>query len=147
VSKSSASSLVCTCTFVSLWHFWPNFSSSTICDNLNKLWCIQLNVLLTHPPFLRIRMHIRLPRSVFRKLLLTKVMKCSRPRFANWYFVAHKYLLCPKPVAARTKVWVWGRSLPGIADSNPAGGIDVYLLWVLSSRVLGVGLITRPEGS
>jgi hypothetical protein len=27
--------------------------------------------------------------------------------------------------------WVCGRSLAGIAGSNPAGGIDVCLLWVL----------------
>jgi hypothetical protein len=35
------------------------------------------------------------------------------------------------PVAARSKVWVCGRSLTGIVGSNPAGDIDVCLLWVL----------------
>jgi hypothetical protein len=30
-------------------------------------------------------------------------------------------------VATRTKVWVCGRSLAGIASSNPAGGMDVCL--------------------
>jgi hypothetical protein len=35
------------------------------------------------------------------------------------------------PVAARSKAWVFGRSLAGIAGSNPAGGMDVCLLWVL----------------
>ena len=34
-------------------------------------------------------------------------------------------------VAARSKAWNCGRSLAGITDSNPAGGIDVCLLWVL----------------
>jgi hypothetical protein len=32
------------------------------------------------------------------------------------------------PVAARSKAWVWGRSLAGIAGSNPAEGVDVCLL-------------------
>jgi hypothetical protein len=35
------------------------------------------------------------------------------------------------PVAARSKAWVCGRSLDGIAGSDPAGGMDVCLLWVL----------------
>ena len=37
----------------------------------------------------------------------------------------------PIPVAVRSKAWVCGRSLTGIAGSNPDGGMDVYLLWVL----------------
>ena len=28
-------------------------------------------------------------------------------------------------VAARSKAWLWGRSLAGIAGSNPAEGMDV----------------------
>jgi hypothetical protein len=35
------------------------------------------------------------------------------------------------PVAARSQTWVCGRSLAGIVGSNPAGGMDVCLLWVL----------------
>ena len=35
------------------------------------------------------------------------------------------------PVAARSKAWVCGRSLAGIMGLNPAGGMDVCLLWVL----------------
>jgi hypothetical protein len=31
-------------------------------------------------------------------------------------------VLQPIPVAARSKTWVCGRSLAGIAGSNPAGG-------------------------
>jgi hypothetical protein len=34
-------------------------------------------------------------------------------------------------VVARSKAWVCGRSLAGIVGSNPAGGMDVCLLWVL----------------
>ena len=35
------------------------------------------------------------------------------------------------PEAALSKAWVYGRSLAGIACSNPAGGMDVSVLWVL----------------
>jgi hypothetical protein len=34
-------------------------------------------------------------------------------------------------VAVRSTAWVCGRSLTGIVGSNPAGGMDVCLLWVL----------------
>jgi hypothetical protein len=33
-------------------------------------------------------------------------------------------------VAARSKTWVCGRSLAEIEGSNPAGGVDVCLLWM-----------------
>ena len=35
--------------------------------------------------------------------------------------------LKPIPVVARSKAWVYGRSLAGIAGSNPAGNMDVSL--------------------
>jgi len=35
------------------------------------------------------------------------------------------------PVATQSKAWVYGRSLAGIAGSNPAGDIDIPLLKVL----------------
>jgi len=54
----------------------------------------------------------------------------------------------PIPVAVRPKAWVCGRSLAGIAGSNPAGGMNVsFECCVLSGRGLCVGLITRPEES
>ena len=34
-------------------------------------------------------------------------------------------------VAAHSKAWVCGRSLPGTARTNPAGGRNVCLLWIL----------------
>jgi hypothetical protein len=37
-------------------------------------------------------------------------------------------------VAVRSKTWVFGRSLAGIVGSNPAGGMDVCLLWVVCVR-------------
>jgi hypothetical protein len=49
-------------------------------------------------------------------------------------------------MAARSKAWVCGRSLAGIAGSNPAGGMHVCREYcVLSGRGLCYGLITRPE--
>jgi len=51
-------------------------------------------------------------------------------------------------VTARSQAWVCGRSLAGIAGSNPPGGVDVCCeCCVLSGRGLYVGLITRPEES
>jgi hypothetical protein len=51
-------------------------------------------------------------------------------------------------VAVRSKAWVYGRSLAGIAGSNPAGSMSVCCeCCVLSGRGLCVGLITRPEES
>jgi hypothetical protein len=43
------------------------------------------------------------------------------------------HLVDPKPISvtARSKVWVCGRALAEIAGSNPAGVMDVCLLWVL----------------
>jgi hypothetical protein len=35
----------------------------------------------------------------------------------------------PIPVAARSKAWVYSRSLAGIMGSNPAGGMDFFLLY------------------
>jgi len=34
-------------------------------------------------------------------------------------------------VAARSKAWVYGRSHAGIVCSNPAGSMDVSILWML----------------
>jgi hypothetical protein len=42
------------------------------------------------------------------------------------------FICSPIPVAARSKAWVCGRSLAGIAGSNLAVGMEVCLLWVLS---------------
>jgi hypothetical protein len=33
-----------------------------------------------------------------------------------------------KPVGAQSKTWLCGRSFAGVAGSNLAGGVDVYLL-------------------
>jgi len=41
------------------------------------------------------------------------------------------YVKNPIPVTVRSKVWVCGRSLAGIAGSNPAEDTDICLLWVL----------------
>jgi hypothetical protein len=38
--------------------------------------------------------------------------------------------VAPMPVASRSKARVCGRSLAGIAGSNPASGMDECLLWI-----------------
>jgi hypothetical protein len=43
------------------------------------------------------------------------------------YLLAH---LTPIPVAPRSKAWVCGHSLAGIAGLNSTVGMDVCLLWV-----------------
>jgi hypothetical protein len=56
----------------------------------------------------------------------------------------------PSSVATRSKAWVCGCLLAGIAGSNPTGCLDVCLLYsvfVLSSRGLCLVLITRREES
>ena len=54
------------------------------------------------------------------------------------------------PVDARSKACVYGRSLAGIAGLNPAGAIDVCLLWVLCvvrerSLASGFSLVQRSH--
>ena len=50
----------------------------------------------------------------------------------NWLIQITSFLYhtLPTPVAARSKAWVWGRSVSGIGISNPTGGMDICLLWV-----------------
>jgi len=51
-------------------------------------------------------------------------------------------------MAVRSKAWFCGRSLAGIADSNPAGGRDVYYeCCVLLGRGLCDGPISLPKAS
>ena len=54
-------------------------------------------------------------------------------------------------MAARSKVWVCGQSLAGIAGSNPVEGHGclsvVRGVCVLSGSCFCIGLITRPEES
>jgi len=67
------------------------------------------------------------------------LLKVSSVKFL---FLLLKFNTVSVPVAARSKAWVCGRLLAGIAGSNPAG------FWsVLSDRGLCVALITRAEES
>jgi hypothetical protein len=47
------------------------------------------------------------------------------------------WLYWPIPLVVRSEAWVCGRSLAGIAGSNPAGVIDVYILWMLCTVMYG----------
>jgi len=66
-------------------------------------------------------------------------------------YINFPYLLVqPLPVAAQSKAWVCGRSPAEIVGSNPARGMNVWLLWVLcmlSGRGLCDELITHPKES
>jgi hypothetical protein len=46
-------------------------------------------------------------------------------------FVSVKFFVLPIPLAARSEAWVCGRSLAGIVGSNPAGGMDVCVVFVV----------------
>ena len=47
-------------------------------------------------------------------------------------YIFHCNVLCkPVPVAARSKAWGCGRSSAEIVVSNPTGGTDVCMLWVM----------------
>jgi len=53
----------------------------------------------------------------------------------SWFILGYYMGFPPIPVAARSKAWVCSFLLSGIAGSNPARGIDIYLLWL--SYVVG----------
>jgi hypothetical protein len=55
---------------------------------------------------------------------LTSRLEESPPEEANTGSLG--YILCD--LAARSKAWVCGRSLPVIAGSNPSGSMEVCLL-------------------
>jgi hypothetical protein len=44
----------------------------------------------------------------------------------------------PIPVAVRSKAWVFGRSLTGIVGSNPTGGMDVCVVFVVRTLIWNV---------
>jgi len=64
----------------------------------------------------------------------------------NQHYVVY---LWPVPIAARSNAWVCGRSLAGIAGSNPANSRVLSLVSAVCYPVgvFCVGLITRPEES
>jgi hypothetical protein len=64
-----------------------------------------------------------------------------------WIILPPNILFRPISVAPQSKAWVYGRSLAGIAGLNPAGCMDVCLLWVLYVVGLCDRSITRPEES
>jgi len=61
--------------------------------------------------------------------------------FNSCYILFVTKVASPIPGSARSKGWVYGRSLAGIVISKPAG------CCVLSGTGLCVGVVTRPEES
>jgi len=85
---------------------------------------------------------------IFGQFILTSTDTTGQI-LAIWYFKMINPNKWPIQVAARSKVWVCGRSLSGILDSNPAGDTDICLfggLCVVRQRFCDE-LITRPEES
>ena len=82
---------------------------------------------LTHPPRLPIA-QVRTNTVLYTKYLHT-VRVPDVARFCGGWVTARIYLRNPE--AARSMAWVCGRPLAGTAGSNPTGGMDVCLLWVL----------------
>jgi hypothetical protein len=62
------------------------------------------------------------------------------------HICSFKFLTKPVPVAARSKVWVYGLSPAAIVGSNPTGAW-IFVCCVLLGRGLCDELITRPEES
>jgi hypothetical protein len=54
----------------------------------------------------------------------------SSDKVRKSYFAALCFHI-PIPMAARSEAWICGRSLAGITGSNPAGCMDVCILWIL----------------
>ena len=64
---------------------------------------------------------------------------------AVFWIIFTKVCGVPIPVAARSKAWVCGCSLAGIAGSNSAGSIDVYLL--LTLNLLTTTIVAPPSNA
>ena len=75
-------------------------------------------------------MKLFLSRAIYLMPLLCTLKKTQLNIF-NYHFHIRHTAHGTRPVAARSKAWVCGRSPDGIVGSNPAGSMDVCLLWVL----------------
>jgi len=109
----------------SAWH-WFHFLPFTVVARHSERWCckpVQWTV---------------------TAVVVCRVMHCMHYKI----FYSCIAVRQPVPVAARSKTWVCGRSLAAIAGSNPTGGMNVCVLWVLCVvRSFCEGPIPRPEES
>jgi hypothetical protein len=69
---------------------------------------------------------------VIQKLEKSPVSNFSKK--CEWYELQGKVHL-PFPVTAQSKTWVCGRSLAGIAGSNPTDVMDVFLVSVTFRQI------------
>jgi hypothetical protein len=67
----------------------------------------------------------------YRAVENTTTMCCNARKTNSLLVILPRINILPTPVAALSKAWVCGRSLAGIAGSNPAGGMDAYLIRVV----------------
>jgi len=88
-------------------------------------------------------------------ILIIKETECHIPFYETLTRLTLEFVIWKKEtksdlLATRSKAWVCGRSLAGIASSYPAGGhVCVSLVSVVccQAEVICVGLITHPEES
>jgi hypothetical protein len=109
----------------SAWHCF-HFLPFTVVTRLSERWCckpVQWTV---------------------TAVIVCRVMHCMHNKICYSRVAVRQ----PVSVAARSEVWVCGRSLAGIAGSNPTGGVNVCVLWVLCVvTIFREGPIPRPEES
>jgi len=67
----------------------------------------------------------------FAQTFIQSLMISSLLKVLFWRHQFATHSIVPVPVAARSKAWVYNRSLAGIVGSNPTEGMDVCLFWVL----------------
>jgi len=68
------------------------------------------------------------PEKLHKQELLSEASYCCETQPLIGRITQIRVITKPIPVAARSKAWVCGRSLAGIAGSNPVGGMDVCFL-------------------
>jgi len=85
---------------------------------------------------------------IFLTAVTTLVPRFTTSRCNMFLSFTKQYSLYCRSRKPWSKAWVYGFSLAGIVGSNPAGGLNVCLLWILFVvRGLCFGPITSPEQS
>jgi hypothetical protein len=119
-----------------MWRYCILDIGTTTCVHLMVQRACAGNIYCTHVDFklhsgtLASNFNIVLMMAVCVTVLGESIVQCHATRgpLLNYN---HTVAMLPIPVAARSKAWVWGRSLAGNMGLNPTRGMDVCLLWVL----------------
>ena len=101
-----------------------------LCNKMTEIWARISTLSYGQPQFYAWRHKASLvTKSLLRHDNIQKFI--LRPVYLEFWFHYLNASAVLVAVDARSKAWVYGRSFAGIAGSNPAGGMDVCLLWVL----------------